>query len=394
VFNDMRLCFFLTLFSGAFAILHFKPSMHSSRHAVGGPIETVCRLEGLLGTIEGRGLDLQATLDENRQVELSLRGQIEAELRSKPSHPVITRPPDMDVWRHDVDSGSDNDDNQDRIQGGRDKESVVGLATTPTATSEHQHQHTPGGYPRTPDSRRDSGSISVPGSSDSIESRTGNVHSQSPMSIDNADLHRSAAIPVYRRTVSEDDIDQLVFGCGVAFLGNGSSGLFSGASSILAGTAASGGDLRSEYRTTSRGVPASSASSYSSTVLAARPRSATDHLTHPPSSHDYGAPTLTSSFDGINFRTGMSGHRGLNHVANAHASSQHSPTPRYRNMRLMSEHRGIARPLPSRRDSPTSTMAPSTGGPNRVPAFGPRLSPFPHAVGGDDAVAATATHPG
>jgi hypothetical protein len=355
---------------------------------VGGPIETVCRLEGLLDTIEGRGRDLQATLDENRQVELSLRGQIQDELRSKPSHPVITRAPDMDVWRHDVDSDSDNDDSKDRIQGRRDKESVVGLATTPIATSEHHH--TPGGYPRTPDSRRDSGSISVPGSSDSIESRTGNVHGQSPMSIDNADLHRSAAIPVYRRTVSEDDIDQLVFGCGVAFLGNGSSGLFSGASNVLAGTSASGGDLRSEYQTTSQGGPASS--SYSSTVLAARSRSATDHLTHPP--HDYGAPTLTSSFDGINFRTGMSGHRGLNHVSNTHTSSQHSPTPRHRNMRLMSEHRGIARPVPSRRDSPTSMTAPSTGGPNRIPAFGPRLSPFPHAVGWDDAVAATATHPG
>lgn len=345
---------------------------------MGGPIETVCRLEGLLGTIEGRGRDLQATLDENRQVEQSLLGQIRAEMQSQPSHPVITQVPDLDVWRHGVDS--DSDDDEDRTQG-RNKENVVGLATTPTVTSEHHHH--PAGYPRTPDSRRDSGSLSVPGSVDSIESRTANVHSQSPMSIDNADLQRPSAIPVYRRTVSEDDIDQLVFGCGVAFLGDGSSGLFSATPNILAPFDSTGaGDLRSEYRSTHNPSATSSSSSYSSTVLASRPRSATDHSSHPP--HDYAAPTLTSSFDGIDFRTGMSGHRGLNHVANKSGSSHYSPTPRYRNMRLMSEHRGIARPLSSRRDSPTTaSVAGAT-----VPAFGPRLSSFPHVGGGDDAAAA------
>lgn len=49
----------------------------------------------------------------------------------------------------------------------------------------------------------------------------------------------------------------------------------------------------------------------------------------------------TNSFDAIDFRTGLSGHRGLNASHTAHGKWNHSPTPRSRLM--MSEHRGIGR---------------------------------------------------
>jgi hypothetical protein len=55
--------------------------------------------------------------------------------------------------------------------------------------------------------------------------------------------------------------------------------------------------------------------------------------------HD-GLQHPTSSFDAIDFRTGLSGHRGLN-AAHTHGKCNQSPTPRSRLM--MSEHRGIGR---------------------------------------------------
>jgi hypothetical protein len=333
----------------------------STIRTVSGPQETVCRLEGLLDTIEERGRGLQATLNENQLVELSLRGQIKAEMQSEPNHPVIENAPELDLW--------DEDGDDDKKQG-KNEENWNEHPSTP---------RTPDGRSPTSNARRHSGSHSIePGSAGSVEARVGNSYSQSPASIDNADLQRGNSIPVYRRTVSEDDIDQLVFGCGVALLGQGSTGLFSGGAPNIMAPFETLGDLHDEYNNAQN-------SNNSSSVQQARPRSATDHYHHHQSAHDYyGAPTLTSSFDGIDFRTGMSGHRGLNHAASK-SGTHHSPTPRYRQMRMMSEHRGIARVRtpPSRqpqRDSPTTTPGGTVSSTSMtLPAFGPRFSPYPFA---------------
>jgi hypothetical protein len=328
--------------------------------SVSGPQESVCRLEGLLETIEERGRGLQATLNENRQVELSLHGQIQAEMQSEPIHPVIEEVPELDLL------GEDGDDQKQ----GKNKENWTEHPSTP---------RTPDGRSSSPNMSRQSGSHSrEPGSAGSVEARVGTAFSQSPASIDNADLRRGTSIPVYRRTVSEDDMDQLAFGCGAALLGQGSSGLFSGGAPNIMAPFESLGDVQEAYHNTQTSSPAGSGQP-------ARPRSAMDHHQHYQNPHDnYPAPTLTSSFDGINFRTGMSGHRGLSH-ATITSAAHHSPTPRYRHMRMMSEHRGIARARgpPSRQphgESPTAAapaIAPSSSPTVTLPTFGPRFSPYP-----------------
>ncbi|GAX13746.1 hypothetical protein FisN_30Lh032 [Fistulifera solaris] len=68
-------------------------------------------------------------------------------------------------------------------------------------------------------------------------------------------------------------------------------------------------------------------------------------------------PTHTSSFDGIDFRTGLSGHRVL-----SVGKSGGSHTPRVRMRMMMSQHRGIPNSRPYRRSSnppPSSVTDPS-----------------------------------
>lgn len=291
---------------------------------MGGPLETVCRLEGLLDTIESRGRDLQATLDENRQIEASLRKQIEAELESDPTHPVISEPP----VREDI-----------LYSASKDASDTSG-PRTPTF-DDHSNQ-----LLQTPEKMPSGESLTLPASAETYpgdENRYADRASypRSPNSIDNSELLANG-LPTYRRTVSEDDLDQLVFGCGAAFLGR-STGLFSANNTSITSDTEQEMDL-----------------------LNLRPRNRAAETDQSLMMH--AAPTLTSSFDGIDFRTGLSGHRGL---TNTKSKTGSSPTPRGRQVRMMmSEHRGIARVRgpPARRDSPTG-----------APALGPRFSPFPHS---------------
>lgn len=333
-------------------------------------------MEGLLETVEGRGRDLQATLDENRQIEQHLRRQIESELQSEPNHPVISKPPEIEYWF--------DESSKERLL-----TDSTSQPSTPSAAAADP------AFPRTPDhpastSPRPSGARSLPGSCDSTDGTVGGsgYHPRSPVSIDNADLHNRNNIPMYRRTVSEDDMDHLAYGCGVALLGPGSSSLFGGvaAPNILApfdSTATDGQDPadRPTAATRSRSATVDPHFSYPTN----HPHQ-NHHNSHP---HDhYASPTLTSSFDAVDFRTGLSGHRGLSHAAAAAAAAGNSPTPRYRSMRLMSAHHGIGRVRgpPARRTSPTSSgtvSSSSATGPPPAPAFGPRFSPYPFGGGGD-----------
>lgn len=323
------------------------------RSIVGGPLETSCRLEGLLDTIASRGRDLQSTLDENKQIEANLRKQIEAEMEKEPCHPVVVSPtPDYNALSSES----------------KDSESTQPL--TPTAGEDRYNENS--AALRTPDYVRDN-SLSLPGNGSPTTAlsdnnnrrsgaRTGNSPHcpRSPNSIDNADIERSG-MPGYRRAVSEDDLDHLAFGCGAAILGQNSiSGLWG---EYSASPTNSPGILQPEEgQQQDQHNPSTSL----------RPRTMTDTLLM------HAAPTLTSSFDGIDFRTGLSGHRGLSNATKQHGSS---PTPRGRQVRLMmSAHNGISRlraipqrPGSGRQNSPTGSQQGSTGG----PSFAPRFSPFP-----------------
>ena len=310
---------------------HIQYFLFFPNFIVGGPLESVCRLEGLLQTVSSRGRDLQSTLDENRQIEISLRTQIEAQLSEEPNHPVITDPlpptpePSPPPMTPIADArGADFADNQFKTP----EKSISlgsGSLTLPASTVETPRH----------DRNEANGSPGFP---------------RSPNSIDNSDLHR-VGLPGYRRTVSEDDLDHLAFGCGAAFLGTGTASLW--------GT---GENLQSRNDML---PPADPASDFRDATNTTRTRRHDDE----PFLMMHAAPTLTSSFDQVDFRTGLSGHRGVAHYRTAKSS----PTPRGRSLRMMSEHRGIAHARvrgPPRRNSPPSS-------PHARAAIEPRFSPFP-----------------
>lgn len=298
---------------------------------VGGPLDSVCRLEGLLDTIVNRGRDLQSTIEQNQQIEVSLRKQIHTKMHEPPEYPVITEPNLLCY----------SEDNEDQNDGSP--------PTTPTnqeVAAHTSHIQTPERMP----SRESTQALTHPSSSATYHAGVRPLSGsespscpRSPNSIDNSDL-QTAGIPAYRRTVSEDDLDTLAFGCGAAFLSSG-TGLF-GADTWMGQRA----DL----------LAPSTGDQISPSGRTRRQSMEDAFLMH-------AAPTLTSSFDGVDFRTGLSGHRAL-----SNAKTGSSPTPRGRPTRMMmSQHSGIGRiRAPPRRNSPTST-----------PAFGPRFSPFP--FGGD-----------
>ena len=263
-----------------------KVCCFTATFSVGGPREKSCRLEGILDTVVDRGKDLQKELDENTAIEESIRQEIEAEFKNEPSYPVISEVPNR----------------QDR------RFLPVGIKETrdPTTPTGKSIDSASKDYVRTPDMSPDSGVIfsTIP----QIAHPTA-TFPFSPDSVDNADLG-GVGLPAYRRYTSLEDS----FGCGAAsFLGT-NVGIFSEAEQTWSPLRFSDGN---ENRLRSSSADGDGGSNLMLT------------------------PTLTSSFDSINFRTGMSGHRGL---SNAKKSNNivHSPGAR-RGVMMMSEHRGIGR---------------------------------------------------
>ena len=156
----------------------------------------------------------------------------------------------------------------------------------------------------------------------------------SPVSIDNADIVNSN-LPRYRRSNSNEDLHHLSLGCGTGLLGE-----------------------TSEIFTSSLGRPGMAEITNDDRMADRdhRERTSSDHSlesSHTSTTNQYGTPRLTSSFDCVDFRTGLSGHRAL---TSAHKSQFGAPR---RQIRMMGEHRGIARIRPVRRSSPPSS--PSVG---------------------------------
>lgn len=272
---------------------------------VGGPMEKSCRLEGLLGTVKSRGKDLKKELDENDMVEASIRSQIEAELGVEPSHPVVKEPPKIQ-----------------ELSQSSSRESC----STPTDSKKIDDISQP--FLRTPDVSPDliinerRHQVDENGVASAFERPAS--FPISPNSIDNSDLN-NPGLPAYRMT--SDTFDDTMYGCGAAFLGGNTLHLFaeegppSENPTVLTGLTYRGVGANNENRE--------------------RSHSSESH-NHFQNQHRQLSPTLTSSFDTVDFRTGMSGHRGLNNASKKRINHlTGSPTPRPR--LLMSETRGIAR---------------------------------------------------
>lgn len=244
-------------------------------------------------------MDLQKELDENRAIEESIRQEIEAEFQNKPSHPIVSEVPKTEEQSFVPVENNNGKEAQDPC--------------TPTGKSidstSKDVTHTTG----TPDQSPDSG-VALNNAREIAHPAA--TFPFSPNSLDNADLS-GVGLPAYRRNTSLDYADS--FGCGAtSFLGTHVR-IFSD------GEQADTSRLRftdgSENRLRSTSADGEGGNSQPYLTL---------------------TPTLTSSFDTIDFRTGMSGHRGLTNAKKSSIWS--SPNTRRNQTRMMmSEHRGIGR---------------------------------------------------
>jgi hypothetical protein len=248
-----------------------------------------------LDTIVSRRKELQRELDENNKIEENLWREIELELQVESNYPVVADAPKIEL------SPSDGKDAAEPI--------------TPKATTKQNDNFQT--FLRTPEASPNN-VLNLTGRSPDLRDYENTGFPFSPNSIDNADLC-GPGLPGYRSRGGASFDDAYGYGCG-AVLFAPTSVLGASDNDLIEANPSSG--MRGFGNKSSDG---------------ARSRS---HSPDTGNQHPGLGPTLTSSFDTIDFRTGMSGHRGLSHTAKL--TPGHSPVLRSSSLR-MSEHRGIAR---------------------------------------------------
>lgn len=249
---------------------------------VGTPLDEACRLEGLLKVIQSRSTDLQKGIEENRKMENHLRRQLEAALEAKETHPVVADSPSPEEYLYEPSKSSSFDSISHTHPTSTDQRITEPVLQTPERSSRARHVFEGCGAAN----RKEGNSASL---------------SSLSISLDNSDAHRP--FPQHR---SKGRDGASVPGCGTTLLvDTGYLFYYSGSEDD--------DNIDTNSNTTRR--------------------SGTD-IERTPSL--LRTPTPTSSFDGINFRTGLSGHRAL---TIAKTGGQYTPP---RGMRLMmSQHRGV-----------------------------------------------------
>lgn len=278
---------------------------------------------------------MQKTLEENNEIEEKLKQQLEEAQAQEPVEPVISDPPAPELLEPTVAPPTPETPLTPPVQRCM---STPDHLDSSLAMPQREQFYTP----RTDFGRFLQGSRRAP---------------HSPASIDNSDILMlpGPAMPRYGSSVSfeEQENHQPLgggFACGVALSLEGAEDFIHRPRPSTPSWSSS----RPHFRSTGSGDPSS--------------------LT----------PSLTSSFDGVDFRTGLSGHRGLSHARKLH----NSPKPRSQ-IRMMGEHRGIAH-IRSRREghgtptsnSPTVTIlensptfvSATSRAHSAIPALGPRFS--------------------
>eukprot|EP00522_Entomoneis_paludosa_P008197 CAMPEP_0172454638 /NCGR_PEP_ID=MMETSP1065-20121228/11563_1 /TAXON_ID=265537 /ORGANISM="Amphiprora paludosa, Strain CCMP125" /LENGTH=639 /DNA_ID=CAMNT_0013206993 /DNA_START=354 /DNA_END=2273 /DNA_ORIENTATION=+ len=261
---------------------------YSQLAKVGGPLEESCRLEGLLDTIQGRGRDLQTTLQDNQRIERGLLEYIQTVQGQPPNHAVISEkpaPPPEVTRSHSADQPEVEHHVQTPMT-----PPLSALLQPSLQTPETDPYHGIVGPHLTDDGGYIRADLTCP------------AMPSSPNSIDNADLSARGNAPT---STTDHNQVALTFGCGVLpteFLGDHHS-----SDTLVRGLA---------------------------TALDTSPTSSR----HPP------AAAASASFDSVNFRTGMSGHYGLS--SSNKRNVKNSPTPYATRPRgrlwMMGEHRGVS----------------------------------------------------
>lgn len=284
---------------------------------VGAPLETSCKYEGMLQSVERKRRELERELSEINYLVHGLAERIDVEQQNEPEYPVITerKPPPEDV--------------------GDDENDVASTPQTPVTPPGHDSPGDPQstsstevnlGNPRTPAHQisRDRAvysppkSCPMPGTIPGFHG-TALTHGLVQPFMDG----EPAGLPRYRIT-NDDDLHaaQWSFGCGTGLFGE----------RLLEQDCDSANVMALSFDDSLVDGPRSRGAGAQSRTLAARTIASTGF------GQGEGLLRSGGSFDGpINFRTGMSGHTGLNL-----SRKKSSPMSRPHQVRMMSEHRGIA----------------------------------------------------
>lgn len=296
---------------------------------VGGPLDKCCRLEGMVATLSLRGSDLEKALDENRQLETDLKKTIEEERRVATNHPIISEPPQhVDLMEPQQNDSSDTSSAEGHKIG--DEHSLL----LPHSPREVIVAETP-----------DSAGLELVRENRVVLLSDTRRFPNSPNSIDNSEINNletTPGMPRYRRN-SEDDLNAFAYGCGSALFGND---FLNFGEEPRVGLSFDSLDNTPRPRSQPR-LEGTSSTNQGAATSPARPIQRQSPMS---SFMSAATPMLSSSFDAVDWRTGMSGHRGLS------KSSPRSNGITRTSVRMMSEHRGVGTVRASRHsNSPSSS---------------------------------------
>lgn len=295
---------------------------------VGEPLDEACRLQGLIDTVSCRGKGLEKTLDENRLISEALQRQLDSAVEMEPNHPII--------------SLKNSENRAPTVGATRSPRTPNGPAYSPPLSAMQTPKKTYSFEPLTPTQHR-AGSFDLNhhhGSS----CRISPAPRTPEFDADGIRIGFAAAptMPRYTDRPSMDEQDKMEFGCGSSFMGAGGSELFG--EGFAGSHDLSDDDYDNHHRDHHHHHHATS-----------HARSGGGGGGGVPSLN----PSLSASFDVVDFRTGMSCHRALNA---SKVGRSPKPAPR-RQVRTMGDHRGIA-PIRSTFPSKQSRLQP-----NNFPLF-------------------------
>jgi len=277
---------------------------------VGAAIEKSCQLEGLLQCVETKQRKLQRELDGITRFAEGLREEIEKAQGQQEGYPVISAPKER------LRTPEVNDEN----------DATTGVRKPKTPPSRQLGLRFDDATESVPEGPGHDRAAAHQNATNFINSPAHSCPESEPAGFDKPYMdNRSAGLPRYRMNSADDDLHGLfwTFDCGSALFGERLIGndtervVFDGFddSSLV-------DDRRNE------GMPSRQAITPTGTSSGAQ-----THADFP--------LRRGGSFDGVNFRTGMSGHRGL---TQARTNPKTTARPQ---IRMMSEHRGVARVLGS-----------------------------------------------
>lgn len=288
--------------------------------------------------VEVNRREVQAKVDEMKRLEQSLVWQIDMERLTKPSQPIVADPPPAHEFI-------------------LVEESQKCEARAPNSLAPQLRSHLADEALLAPQSPKNSYLIEsmdhlgfLGGCGGCSPQRAAKL---SPNTIVHCDVEHIPAFTRIRRSTSEDDIRSLAFGCGSSLFGDNES---------QAGKDISGLSFDSmEENAPPRIAHAATTQEYRAPHVVRNLQTPTSHL-------QQNVSLSSPSFDNINFRTGMSGHRGL---SSAKAASPKLKMLARSEIRMMSEHRGIGQ---------VRGLARGRGG-STSPSLGGRSSPHTHGSG-------------